>query len=322
MIRVIKPEGFGNVQLEEVPIPQITGRQVLVRIHTTLISRGSELFARYNQEQAVSPAIMGYSAAGVVEAVGDGVSEYRAGDRVMVVAPHAAYAVGDLDSEGGRHFMVGLPDEISFEQATFLPLATSSLEWAASVPLPEGGTVVILGQGLVGNLVMQMWRGKRPGRLITVDALPLRCRLSQELGADVVIDASEEDPVAAVRRLTGGKGADVVIDCVGGSAGVKSFEQAQEMVARPGVIHLIALYQGGPLPLYSSKIMDRTIIAGRHSGMTRAEASERTIATVQHGEVRVTPLITQRFPFQEAKAAFDLLWERPGDALGVLLQWV
>jgi threonine dehydrogenase-like Zn-dependent dehydrogenase len=322
MIRVIKPEGFGNVQLEEVPIPSISERQVLVRIHTTLISRGSELFARYNQEQAINPASMGYSAAGVVEAVGSGVTEYRAGDRVMVVAPHAEYAVGDLDSPGGRQFFVPLPEPISFEEATFLPLATSSLEWAASVPLPEEGTVVILGQGLVGNLVMQMWRAQRPGRLITVDALPLRCRLSRELGAEVVINAAEEDVVAAVRRMTGGKGADVVIDCVGGGAGVKSFEQAQEMVARPGVIHLIALYQGGPLPLYSSKIMDRTIIAGRHSGLTRAAASERTIARLLGGDVRVTPLITHRLPFQEAKTAFDLLWERPGEALGVLLQWV
>ena len=67
MIRVIKPEGFGNIQLEEVPVPEISERQVLVRNHTTLISRGSELFARYNQEQAVDAAIMGYSAAGVVE---------------------------------------------------------------------------------------------------------------------------------------------------------------------------------------------------------------------------------------------------------------
>src|SRR5438445_2484481 len=99
MIRAIKPAGFGNVQLEEVPVPAITERQVLVRVHTTLISRGSELFARYNQEQAVNPEIMGYSAAGVVERVGAAASEYRVGDRVMVVAPHAEYAVGDPDSE-------------------------------------------------------------------------------------------------------------------------------------------------------------------------------------------------------------------------------
>jgi L-iditol 2-dehydrogenase len=321
MIRVIKPEGFGNIQLEEVPVPEINERQVLVRNHTTLISRGSELFARYNQEQAVDAGIMGYSAAGVVETVGAAVTELHVGDRVTVVAPHAEYVVGEVDSPTGARFVIRLPGDVSFEAGAFLPLATGGVEWAASVPVPDEATVVILGQGLVGSLVMQAWREYRPQRLITVDALPLRCRLSRELGADVAINAAEEDPVEAVKRLTGGKGAAVVVDCVGGNAGVRSFEQAQEMVARRGVIHLIALYQGGPLPLFSSRIMDRTIIAGRHHGMTGQQAYERTIGKIQRGEIRPSPLITHRFPFRDAKTAFDLLWERPGEALGVLLNW-
>ena len=66
MIRVIKPEGFGNIQLEDIPIPEINSRQVLVRTHTTLISRGSELFRRYIMEEAIPPSMMGYSLTGVV----------------------------------------------------------------------------------------------------------------------------------------------------------------------------------------------------------------------------------------------------------------
>jgi threonine dehydrogenase-like Zn-dependent dehydrogenase len=67
--------------------------------------------------------------------------------------------------------------------------------------------------------------------------------------------------------------------------------------------------------------MDRKIIAGRHHGMTGQKAYERTIGKIQRGEIRIAPLITHRFPFREAKTAFDLLWERPGEALGVLLEW-
>ena len=102
MLRVIKPEGFGNIQLEDVPTPTIDERQVLVKTKTTLISRGSELFRRYNREEAIDPGIMGYSLTGVVEGVGGSVTEYKVGDRVMVVAPHAEYAVGDVSTKEVR----------------------------------------------------------------------------------------------------------------------------------------------------------------------------------------------------------------------------
>ena len=138
MIRVIKAEGMGNIQLEEVPTPDPNNRQVLVRTAKTLISRGSELFRRYIMETAVDPSIMGYSLTGVVEQVGSEVTE---------------------------------------------------------------------------------------------------------LGADEVINTTDVDPVGAVKQLTNGRGADLVVDCVGGYAGVKSFEQAQEMVAARGTIQLIAKYQ-------------------------------------------------------------------------------
>ena len=89
MLRVTKPEGFGNIQLEEVPIPEINAEQVRVQTDTTLISRGSELFRRYIREEAVSPSIMGYSLTGIVDAVGAEIKDYQVGERVMVVAPHA-----------------------------------------------------------------------------------------------------------------------------------------------------------------------------------------------------------------------------------------
>ena len=135
----------------------------------------------------------------------------------MVAAPHAQYAVGDVDSTRGH--LVLLPDDVSFEAGTFLLLSTEATAWAASSGAKAGDTIVVLGQGVVGSLMMQILRGYEPARIITVDALPLRCQLSKELGADVVINASEEEPVDAVHRLTDGKGADLVVDCVGGHAG-------------------------------------------------------------------------------------------------------
>ena len=319
MLQVTKPEGFGNIQLEEVPMPEINPRQIRVETDTTLISRGSELFRRYIREDAVPPSIMGYSLTGIVDAVGAEVTNYRVGERVMVVAPHAQYVVAEPNATDGR--IVRLFDDVSFEAGTFLPLATSAVAWSDSSGVKAGDTVVVLGQGLVGSLMMQVLRGYNPERIITVDALPLRCELSTQLGADVSINADEIDPVEEVRRLTDGKGADLVIDCVGGYAGVKSFEQAQDMTRQFGTIQLIALYQQAPLPLHSSKMMSKRLVAGILTDEPRSQIAARALEKIQNGEIRASDMTTHRFHYTEAKAVFDLLWNTPGDALGVLIKW-
>ncbi len=318
MLQVTKPEGFGNIQLEEVPIPEINARQIRVETDTTLISRGSELFRRYIREDAVPPSIMGYSLTGIVDAVGAEVTGYQVGERVMVVAPHAQYVVAEPNAADGRIVPLG---DVSFEAGTFLPLATSAVAWSDSSGVRAGNTVVVLGQGLVGSLMMQVLRGYNPERIITVDALPLRCELSTQLGADVSINANEIDPVEEVRRLTDGKGADLVIDCVGGYAGVKSFEQAQDMTRQFGTIQLIALYQQAPLPLHSSKMMSKRLVAGILTEEPRSQIAARALEKIQNGEIRASDMTTHRFHYTEAKSAFDLLWNTPGDALGVLIKW-
>ena len=113
----------------------------------------------------------------------------------------------------------------------------------------------------------------------------------------------------------------MVIDCVGGHAGVKSFEQAQDMVRQFGIIQLIALYQQKPLPLHSSKMMNKRLVAGILTDEPRVNFAARALQKIKDGEIRVEDMITHRFDYTEAKAAFDLLWNTPGDALGVLIKW-
>ena len=124
MLRVAKPEGFGNIVLEEVPMPPVGPLEVRVRSKVSLISRGSEILRRYMQEEAINPAIMGYSLAGVVDAVGSESSQqFQPGDRVMAggAACSVCRATDRLQHVGPRVWP--LPDDISFEEATFLPLA-------------------------------------------------------------------------------------------------------------------------------------------------------------------------------------------------------
>ncbi|MGH2561719.1 MAG: zinc-dependent alcohol dehydrogenase [Thermomicrobiales bacterium] len=320
MKRLAKYEGIGNIAVEEAPVPAPGEREVLIRNVRTLISRGSEIGRRYLDPGALDPAIMGYSAAGVVEALGPGVADYAVGQAVSAVAPHAEYVIGDLD-KGEKSWVVPIAAGVSFEHATFHPLATGATMWAKIAGVKPGDTVAVLGQGLVGLLVMQALRVYQPGCVIAVDALPMRCDLAGRLGADVVVNAADEDPVARVRALTGGDGADVVIDCVGGTAGVRSFAQAQEMCRRLGRIHLIALYHGQPLPLDAGKIQGRLLIGGYYTDEPRLPFALQAMDAIAAGDIQVAPLITRRFHYTEAKDAFDLLYHQPDQALGVLFAW-
>ena len=117
---------------------------------------------------------------------------------------------------GDRVF--ALPDGLSYEKATFLPLANGGLTWSRATPIQPGDTVVVLGQGLVGNLYAQAVRARNPGRVIVVDATPLRCSIAANCGADTVLNAAEIDTVAAIKEQTDGRGADVVIQVANNAA--------------------------------------------------------------------------------------------------------
>ena len=192
MLRVTKPEGFGNIVLEEVPIPPVGPNEVRVRSKVSLISRGSEILRRYMHEEAINPAIMGYSLAGVVDAAGGARRQrgFSRGDRVLAVAPHAQYVVQPIDSNIGPRVWP-LPDDISFEEATFLPLAKSGVTWARSPGIRAGHTVVIMGQGLVGNLVLQGVKQHLCEQIVVVDAIAKRCQMGLTYGADHAIDVTE-----------------------------------------------------------------------------------------------------------------------------------
>ncbi len=318
MKRLTKLEGVGNVRMEEAEIPSPGPGEVLIEVNRSLISRGSELFRRYVMPEALPPRMMGYSDAGEVVEVGADVRGVAPGDMSNVGGPHAQYAVGE-------HGVI--PDGMDYESATFIGLCTSATMWMRTTPIEPGDDVVVLGQGIIGNLYMQAVRERKPGRVITVDATELRCDISRRCGADVVINVSETDSVEAVMELTGGRGADVVVECVGGNAGVKSFEQAQRMMKNDGVLHLIAKYQGakkpgdGLLPLDSGIFMNKLLVAGIRLSEPRTKSRADAAQMLVDGRIDVGPMITHRLPWQQTPEAYHMLFEKPDEALAVILEW-
>ena len=322
MLRLAKPEGKYNLILEEAPVPEPGPGQVRIKSVRSLISRGSEMGARYTREHAVSPAAMGYSLAGVVDKVGAGIAHLVEGDRVVSLSPHAQYVVADARPGGPDDQMrvVALPDAVDFDRAPYYPLVGGAVAWVDIEEIGRDDNVVVLGQGLVGSLVMQVALANGRGRMIAVDALENRCRLAAELGA-VVVDASQEDAVQAVRRLTQGVGADIVVYAVGGPAGPKAFDQGLDMLATGGLLHLIGLYEDAPLPLSSGEIQRRRLLGGYYGQSVGLGQSQRALSLLARGTIDTDRMTTHRFPYSQAGEAFDLLYRKPGEALGVLFDW-
>ncbi len=321
MKRVVKAQGKGNILLEEVDIPTLEPTQVLVRAQCSLISRGSEIWRRYDREEAIEHRIMGYSLAGTIADVGSEVDEFKVGDRVAALAPHAEYVTMEVVDPPHKPSVVHLPETVSAEAGTFWPLGTSSTLWMQQTGAGADDVMVIQGQGLVGSGCMQAAKAMGVGTLIVVDALPLRCRLAGELGADAVVDASVVDPVEEVKRLTEGVGADVVVEAVGGRAGVAAFVQAQDMARAGGLIQVLGLYENEPLPLDSGKIQGKRLLGGYLPSADRVAGAQQAMDLLAAGKIQVEKMISHRFPCDEAKAAFDLLYNDLGKTMAVLLVW-
>lgn len=93
MKRVAKPEGQFNIIIEDAPMPEPRVGEVRIKAVRSLISRGSEIGARYTREFAIDPERMGYSLAGIVDAVGEEINHFAVGDHVVALAPHAQYVI-------------------------------------------------------------------------------------------------------------------------------------------------------------------------------------------------------------------------------------
>jgi 2-desacetyl-2-hydroxyethyl bacteriochlorophyllide A dehydrogenase len=205
-----------------------------------------------------------------------------------------------------------VPDSVIFEEATFLEPLWGAYKWVEMANPQPRDTAVVTGLGTIGLLVMQVLK-HHVARVFVSDISEKRLQLAKELGADVVINASREDPLARVIELTGtgrsfsGKGggcADIVIECSGAPA---AFKQAIEMTRTGGHIVLVGLYEQ-EISFDVNRIIHKQLklvssfIPGRRPAPKEISDCMDLIAS---GKVKVRPLISHEFPLDEIMNAFE-----------------
>src|SRR5690606_15333061 len=238
---------WGDVRVEEVPVPRPGRGEALVRIEACGVC-GTDALVWYVERKA--PAVLGHEPAGVVVAVGDGVASVRVGDRVFVhhhapcleraacrrglwsscptwrarsLDPGAFAEYGRVPALTLERATRVLPDTVSFDQAVFIePLATCIRAVRRQGRLEPGDAVLVIGLGAMGLLMLSAARAYGAGPVLGSDFVADRRELALRRGADEVYDPGVEDVTSAVRAATHGRGADVVIVCPGDAGAIRA----------------------------------------------------------------------------------------------------
>lgn len=347
MMKAVVLHGADDMRVELRPVPVPGPGEVLLKVNVASIcGTDVKVLHRTLQGQPEGEFIMGHEYAGTVAALGPNVDEFSVGDRVAVEVHKgcercencikgwytSCLNYGDLSKghrakgltcDGGfaeyavNHIntLYRLPENLSFEQACMVTTAASPL-WAIDLMggYVAGETVLVLGPGPIGLIAVQLCKALGAERVILSGTRDSRLEIGTRLGADFTVNVSRESLADRVREITGGKGADSVLECAGSAT---SMQDALENVKRGGRIGVVAWY-AGPVSVDMNLAVRSNvrIYAARGEGGMN---SGRSLALMSQGKIVADPIITHHFALDEIHDAFHTYVDRIDNALKVVI---
>ena len=322
-----------KVDFVEEPVPTPGPHEFIIQTEYTLISTGTELTALSGDFPSGSkwadyvkyPWKAGYSNVGRVIQVGDGVTRFKVGGRVATGGSHAKFS---LVSEATRPIMV--PDEIKPEWGTFGILGVTVLNGVRLAKVELGNSVVIFGLGLLGQLALQFLRMEGAYPIIGVDLSRVRLDLGRKLGLDVATDATGDVLKDFLKKAMGDRMPDIVFEITGNR---EVIPLALAAVKRQGKVVILSSPRGVSQIDFHDLVNARGIsIIGAHvsthpkyetpyAPWTRNRNLELFLELVKIGRIKVEPLISHRFPWEQAPEVYKMLLENRSQAMGVILEW-
>lgn len=301
-----------NLSLDDIDKPSAGAKEALVEIYAASLNfpDGLQIRGKY-QFQPDMPFIPGSEAAGIVREVGADLAGFQAGDRVMATPGLGAFAeFAAVPAKGLRK----IPDNMDFPTAAAFPMVYTTSYYALKqrAQLQAGETLLVLGAGGgVGMAAVEL--GKIMGaRVVAAAGSEEKLAFAQKLGADELVNYSDGEVKEKVKELTGGAGADVIYDPVGGDL----FDQCCRCINWNGRLLVIG-FTSGRIPAYKANLalLKGSSMVGVFLGRFRQEEPETYERNFRellemYGQGKIKPLITQKYPLEDYVSAFNVFTER------------
>jgi L-iditol 2-dehydrogenase len=334
---------YKQLDLVDMPAPSPAADELLIRIRACGIC-GSDVHGYDGSTgRRLPPIVMGHEAAGIVESVGSDVCNFRVGDRVTfdstVYCGKCFYCLRGQVNLCDNREVVGvstpafrrmgafaefvtvpariayaLPDEMPFAHAALIEAVSVAVHAVSLTPVALEDTAVVVGAGMIGLLTMQAVRQAGAGKVIVLDVDDTRLELARSLGATSTLNSRSADVISQVLEQTGGRGADIALECVGSTVPVKL---ALDSVKKGGAVTLIG--NVAPTIEFSLQwVVTRQIrVQGSCASSGEYPAS---ISMMARGAIRVEPLLSAVAPLEEGASWFQRLYRRDPGLLKVVLE--
>jgi L-iditol 2-dehydrogenase len=349
-MKAVVYRGVNDMRVETVPVPAMGPGELLVKVASCGIC-GTDLKKIHTGSHS-APRIFGHEMAGTIVAAGKDVMRFDVGERVMVfhhvpcgdcyycrkgtpaqcsLYKKVGVTAGFEPSGGGfaeyirvmdwivnNRGVVRIPDDVPFEQAAFVEPVNTVLKGVKLLNLAPDDTVLVIGQGPIG-LMHAVLASRTGARVLTSDLYPERHAIAQRYGLHDPIHAGTENVVERVLEATEGRGADAVVLAVGGNALIKTAISAARCGGR---VMLFAQTQHGEATFDPGVVcMDEKTLLGSYSSSFSIldEVTDLVFNGYRNG-FDLTPLISHRFPLDEAVAAIEVASRPQADSMKIMIE--
>ncbi|MBW1847345.1 MAG: alcohol dehydrogenase catalytic domain-containing protein [Deltaproteobacteria bacterium] len=336
-------EKIGSVKLAEISKPKLLNPDdALVKITSTAIC-GTDLHIINGNIPVEEDFVIGHEAVGIVEEIGNDVKKVKPNDRVVVSCTvqcgfcvNCRRGVAALCEKGGifgcgkaRGGFAGaqaeymrvpyadmvlepIPDNISDDEALFVgDILSTGYMAAENGCIRPGDIVAIFGSGPVGLCTLACAKLFGASKIINVDLLDYRLEEAQRLGADIVINANNTDPVEEIKNATKGRGADVTIEAIGDP---KTLQACINSVRGGGNISIVGVFPPGVVEISMKEMLIQNLTI--KMGLVNVINMGKLLTLIMNGKLDVTSLITHRLDLDDAEDAYHIFQKVPGRAQG------